>query len=153
MIAGGIDVARGLAELDLREGDLAVLGDGRALGEGVADGEHLGGLRDRRADLLDLRLVAGVEHAAVVDLEDDGGGITGLGGELVLEQVVGPLGLGARQVEVVDVVTRGGGPESSHDDERCDPQADYEAAPVVAPGGKVAHKAKLKRAASRSRCG
>ena len=38
---------------------------GRALGERVADGEHLGRLLDLRADALDLRAVAGVEHATL----------------------------------------------------------------------------------------
>ena len=74
----GVDVAGALAELDLGEGDLAVLGDGRALGERIADGEHLGRLLDLRADRLDLRAVAGVEHAALVDREDDVGGVARL---------------------------------------------------------------------------
>ena len=54
----GIDVAGRLAELDPGERDPAVLRDGRALGERVADGEHLGRLRDLAADRLDLRAVA-----------------------------------------------------------------------------------------------
>ena len=53
----------------------------------------------------------GVQHAAVVDREDDRGGVARLLREALLQQVVGALGLGARQAEVVDVLARGRAPE------------------------------------------
>ncbi len=135
----GVGVAAALAQLDLGERDPAVLGDRRALGERIADGQHLGRLRDLLADRLDLRAL--VEDLALLDREDDAGGVAGLRRELLLEQVVGPLGLRARQVEVVDELTGGGGPQSGGDEEGGDPEADHGAAPVMAPGGERTHGA------------
>ena len=116
---------------------------------GIADREHLGRLLDLRDDLLDLRAVRGVEHAAVLDREDDAGGVARLLREALGEQVVGPLGLRPRELEVVDELAGGGGPEPDGDDEGGDPEADHGAAPVVAPGGKLAHGTTLTAAPAR----
>ena len=133
-----VDVARRILELDLGEGDPAVLGDGRALGERVGDREHLGRLLDLGGDRLDLRPL--VEHIAVLDGEHHVRGVARLLRELVPEQVVGALGLRPGQVEVVDELPRRGAPECGESDEGGDPQADYGPAPVMAPRGKFAHK-------------
>ena len=120
-----------------------------ALGERVVDGEHLGRLLDLGSHRLDLGSI--VEHAALVDGPDDGGGVAGLLREAVLEQVIGPLGLRARKLEVVDEFAGGGTPQHGEREEGGDPEADYGAAPIVAPGGKFAHiGAKLTAPCARS---
>ena len=137
----GVDLARALAELDLGERDLAVLGDRCAPCERVADGEHLGRLLDLRAGLLDLRTVADVQDAALLDREHDAGGVARLLREALLEQIVGPLRLRARKAEVVDVFACGADPQRGTQDEGGDPKADDGAAMIVAIGGKLAHAA------------
>jgi len=117
----GVDVAAGVLELDLGEGDPPVARDGGALGERIADREHLRGLLDLGHGALDRRAVGGVQHLALLDREDDVGGVAGLLREAALEQVVGALGFRSRQPEVVDVLTRGGAPQRGQHDEGGDP--------------------------------
>ena len=116
---------------------------------GIGDREHLGRLLDLGDDRLDLRPL--VEDAAVLDREHDVGRVAGLLRELVPQQVVGPLGLGPGQVEVVDELAGGGSPQCGESDEGGDPQADHGPAPVMAPRGKFAHKSKLKEPVFRGR--
>jgi hypothetical protein len=108
----GVDVATRSFELDLGERDLPVARHRRALCERVADGQDLGRLLDRGDRLLDRRAIARVDHAALLDREDDGGCVARLLWELLLQQVVCPLGLRARQAEGVDVLPTGGDPEA-----------------------------------------
>ena len=70
---------------------LPSLDTGRAGGGRVGDGQHLGRLGDLRADRLDL-LPCCLEDAAVLDREHDRGRVAQLLLELVLQQVVRPLG-------------------------------------------------------------
>ena len=149
----GIDVAGALAELDLGERDPAVLGHGRAACERIADGEHLGRLLDLRANPLDLRAVAGVQDATLVDREDDAGGVARLLREALLEQVIGPLRLRPRKAEVVHEVAGGGAPQRGAQDEGGDPQADHGAASIVAPGSELAHRPETTDAVSVLRSG
>ena len=85
-------------------------------------------------------LIAGVQHAAVLDREDHAGAVARLLREALGEQVVRPLGLRPRKVEDVRVLAGGAGPQTDGDEEGGDPEADHEAAPVVAPGGKLSHR-------------
>ena len=139
----GVDVAGALAELDLGERDPAVLGDGRARANGSPTASTSGDFAISARTALDLRAVAGVEHATLVDREDDAGGVARLLREALLEQVVGPLRLGPRKAEVVDEVAGGGAPQHGTQDEGGDPQADHGTASIVAPGGKLAHRPKI----------
>ena len=97
---------RFFVEDDRREGDPAVRGDRATRGGAAVRADHLrdvrllGDFREHRFHVLAHRRVV---DGAVVDLEDDGVAIPGLGAEAVPQQVGGALGVRVGQREVVRV--------------------------------------------------
>jgi hypothetical protein len=106
---------------------------------GAAVGAHRGGLwserigdcgdvmtgRELLAGSLDRRLVAGVVDAAVVGVEHDARGLAALAGEVVLENVGGPLRFDAGDPDGVVVLAAGGTLQDDEGDGGHEPDPEH----------------------------
>jgi hypothetical protein len=134
-----IDVVGRALVGDRRDAEPAVPGDLAALERRAHAGQDVPVLVERP-------LGRGLDRGPVVlqrpgpGLEDDLVGVALDRGEVLAEQVVGALGLGARQADVLDFLLADGAGEDRDDDQRAEPREERAPAVVVA-RSREAHEA------------
>ena len=109
--SAGVEIGRGLVVADRGEGGAAVVGEPAGRVEGVLDRRDVRLSGDLGERGLDVALGPGPLERAVAGAEDDDGLRARLGLEALLEEVLGLLGLDARDGEVVlEAAADGDGP-------------------------------------------